>query len=365
MDNDFITVLIVLISILALLGLFLLIKYLGQIGSTVGFNKAQKLQIKSGCEYYLSIVSQATIAIKLPNKYAYCLSIHKENLLDKLFKLTGISCEFQCNDKEFDQEYYIDSEDYKFCRMLFASEKARDIIKKIFTLNIKYLSTDDNMLWVNCKSNHKPSEEKIETIVSNLYFLLEIIEQLDCSANNANLAKKWRSIIKVSWRFYLTAIGIDIYIIFFGNLIAEELFKHSLEYSLPTALLASLIVIKTFFRSSKSHKAIKYSLLILLPSIAIFIYDAMYVLNIALDSSRETVYTVQVIDKESHRGRKYGRSYQIRTTPFLSEHDQYTLQDSRELYHCLNIGDEVRLIVKDGYLGFRWIKSEELVKQCN
>ena len=367
MHDDVLTIFTFIIPIFAILGVFLLFKYLAQVNHYLGRNKVLHLLTESNQAYYLSVVSRhhAMIGINLPSKYKDCSSIHKETLLDKFFKLICISQEFQCNDKQFDQKYYITSENHSFCKELYNNKQAREIIDKLFSLPIKFLGTERNMLWVNHKEDYKPPEEEIENIVTNLYLLLEIIEQLDYTASDEYLVEKWRFVIKTSGKFYLLAIGLVIYIMCFEKLILDGMFESSLKYSLPIALILSLFVIKTFFRSSRGHQAVKYSIMILLPLVSILIYDIMYILNVALDSSKATIYEVSVISKEKRRRAKGGTSYKIRTTPFLSAHKQYTLYDSRDLYNCLNIGDEVKLSIKDGFFGFKWIESETPIMQCS
>lgn len=362
MYNTTLEALTIIIPILAFLNVFLLFRYKSNANFVMGLNKPSKLYNKTGQKFYLVKAIDTSIGISLPKQYSYCLEVSKRSLLNKLFKHSRASKELQSNNQSFNQEYYISSEDISFCTNLYNDQSAQDIINKLFELRITGLYTDDKMIWVSTKHC---SEETTEYIVNGIQSLLTIIEKLNYSIEKSILTQKWNLIIKISvWFYYITG-SIALYNIFYDKVLTYGMFKYSLEYSIPIAVLLSTVILKIFLKTSKIYRAAIYSVIILLPIVSLGVYDAIYVLNIQLDNSKTNIHVEKVIDKEKKYRRKSGNSYYIITTPFLDGRNKYKLKDSRYLYNCLNIGDEVRILVQEGFFGFKWIDSEIPIKKCN
>ena len=72
--------------------------------------------------------------------------IGRESAMDRLFKRLGITVEIQTGDRQFDRDYYINTDSAAFTRACFSSPERRQAVNELFKLNFKKIAHNGNRL---------------------------------------------------------------------------------------------------------------------------------------------------------------------------------------------------------------------------
>lgn len=88
-------------------------------------------------------------------------------------------------------------------------------------------------------------------------------------------------------------------------------------------------------------------------NVFLYSYAGTYGLNCVFDDSTPKVYDVQVIDKHISKGRRH-TSYYLKVTPWGHHHDPENVSVSRSQYDETQIGEMVKLDLKEGLFNIPW-----------
>jgi hypothetical protein len=139
-------------------------------------------------------------------------------------------------------------------------------------------------------------------------------------------------------------------------------FEFESFYSLiiPGAIACVLMLIFLFAthrivdRSTKSKVWIYGSLVF---NICLYSYAGTYGVNCVFDNSKPTVYNAQVLEKTISESRRMTRYY-VTVTPWGHHYDKEQISISKEHYEDIEIGQSVKIDVKQGLFHIPWYYVE-------
>lgn len=88
-------------------------------------------------------------------------------------------------------------------------------------------------------------------------------------------------------------------------------------------------------------------------NVFLYSYAGTYGINCVFDESAPKVYDVQVIDKRISKGRRH-TAYYLKVTPWGHHHDPENVSVSRSQYDETQIGETVKLDLKEGLFDIPW-----------
>lgn len=88
-------------------------------------------------------------------------------------------------------------------------------------------------------------------------------------------------------------------------------------------------------------------------NIFLYSYAGTYGVNCVYDDSVPEVYDVQVIDKHISKGRRH-TTYYVKVTPWGHHHDPENVSVPRSHYDEIEIGETVKLDLKEGLFNIPW-----------
>ena len=145
--------------------------------------------------------------------------------------------------------------------------------------------------------------------------------------------------------------------------------RYSMFMNAPNTLvvtastLAFSIATLFFWRLSKYTKYFiyQYSQTILVFG-GIFIFSFVFlisqlglIINGTFDSSTPIIHDTVVLDKDVKRSLKYGDQYYIYFTDWTDLNATVQFLMTESAYNSMEVGDEIQVETKKGYLGYEWI----------
>lgn len=131
---------------------------------------------------------------------------------------------------------------------------------------------------------------------------------------------------------------------------------------LPGTIAFALILLILFLTHDLIEKRAKkrnwiYASIIF--NICLYSYAGTYALNCGFDNSKPVVYKTEILDKYINRGRKGRRSYYIRVAPWGHHHDEESIRVPSSWYDDYEIGDYVKIDLREGLLHIPWYHVEK------
>jgi hypothetical protein len=93
-------------------------------------------------------------------------------------------------------------------------------------------------------------------------------------------------------------------------------------------------------------------------NVFLYSYAGTYGANCVYDTSEPEVYSANVIDKRTHRGRKGRMSYYIKVTPWGHHYDKEEIKVSEEHFNEIQIGQTVNIDLMEGLFNIPWYYIE-------
>lgn len=112
---------------------------------------------------------------------------------------------------------------------------------------------------------------------------------------------------------------------------------------------------KLIDHTTKSKTWIYLSLIF---NVFLYSYAGTYGANCVYDNSEPTVYKAEVVDKRVHKGRKGRRTYYVKVTPWGHHYDKEEISVSSVLYDEVQIGQTVKIDLKQGLFNIPWYYIE-------
>jgi hypothetical protein len=305
--------------------------------------------------------TSSTLGLELKNKITF--KITKESYWDKFFKQVGFSHEFQTGNQNFDEKYYIASDDSSFCQKIATDSKISELIDELFKSNCSYIFSNGLMIWakflddrskderiINCLNELK---EKLLNLESKkkydaLFFQIIFIESIICLVS----IYTWLGILE--WYAFEEDVNLNIYSIY--------------AFGFFCGLLLSIIVIGIIYiflkGSSRGHRIIVECTLYLVLSFPLGGCFVISDINKGLDQSPPLIVRAKILSayrKPSNKFRRRGTyTYHLKVSSIenpsrliLPKHMTISYSNFLKLKNS----SSVDIVIGRGYLNFPWYKS--------
>ena len=211
--------------------------------------------------------------------------IAKENKVDKFFKAIGFSQEFQTGDVRFDKKIYLMSDHSTFNQLLKSQPETREIIHSIIELGCQSICSDGKKIWVHFKKQVIDSKPVLVLMVK-FFHQLQLIEK-----NKIKRFKDpfvWKAIFTEALVWSILSYAFAGIFEFTMNdeslyLYPWNLFYHGLKFGGVIALGLLIFIYVIFNGSSRGHRIMMESFVLLGLSIPTAGISLVSDLNIHLD----------------------------------------------------------------------------------
>ena len=327
---------------------------------------------RHGVPYFIALrkhkgkVSRIDIGVPLQGPVIFTLG--REGGWDSFFKAVGIATEMQTGDVRFDGKVYVAC-DHPFLGSLLKSDlAARERILKLFDAGFKQIHSDGVRLWARASSLPDPPESYVETLLE----LRQEIRELESTMPSHWSDPFLRRAVVIEafiWSILAYAIGSaaesavfrEDYHLSQGDVIRDGLAAAGLLF---LALLLAIVVIMK--GSSKGHRLIAESALVLCVGLPVATIQIVSDINRGFDSSPGMVTAVKIVDveKREHRGRRgrrwYSYHFHVDSTGAPGTIPP-SIEVSPQLFGEGAPGRELEITIGQGRLGHAWYRQQRVV----
>jgi hypothetical protein len=305
----------------------------------------------------------------------YHIQLINENWFTKLLKFTGFSKEFQTGNTEFDEFFYIVSDDPKTCDILAAN---KDVQNQIYTLanafenhgwRYIHLISDGSNVNIVFKNKEKLKNDEFDEsefnrlIDEHMAPILQVLRNPMVVSDLEVHHKTVKLINKVSIVLSSIAGILAFYIMFtlrssdYWYLDLKSLFGSMALLGLGVVLFYVSYILKSFRGHSRIYRLLLY------PTFAIFFstFLSLYIFtrfsNVYLDESASKYALCTVKDKETFKPRRGSRKYTLTITHPFYYGELLEIHVPSKFYNSVQINKDMEIGIKDGYWGFEWVSS--------
>lgn len=311
-----------------------------------------------------SAVVATTFEVELPIRPVFKLC--RESRVDKFFKTLGLSEEIQSGDAAFDDLIYIMSDSAAFSHEVRQDARTRELITSLFQEGARSVEADSKSLWIKGKGDLS-ANENIQRLAIQLKKQLADIDRHFVTSTFDPFVAKAVAIEALIWSLAAYAASG-----FFQWTITPEdvhldqmaLFRKGLWYGAGAAIILLVLVVALLRGSSRGHRVLVESALVLGLSLPIGGVGVVSDINTNFDKSQPVFVerTIYGTEKRKHTGRR-GRtwySYHL----FLAPPEQEevipvpsNVQIPAEDFSVAYKGGRVRIEIGRGRLRLPWIRS--------
>jgi hypothetical protein len=318
-----------------------------------------------------SVVLGTTFLFKFPCSSIFGLA--RETSFDSFFKKLGISKEIQTNNKEFDETVYITSDSDNFSNLICSNENLQRYVVMFLEDQGKKIFCDKENISFHFHGDVSVNESAKEQFFQIVIELQKIDRQFR-ETKQDNFEKKVVFTEAVLWSFagYVIATYVS------NNFLAD---KYGMDdfvdlwqgIKVSIGFFCTLLVILVFWiaawfkGSSRGHRIIAESFLLLTLTLPFGSYYAVIDLNSLLDTKRCLKFERKVLKKNYvwHSGRhSRGYSYHLDVAPTQSTDPntvQVSLPESIEIeksdYEEILEGQIVEIEIGQGFFYVPWYKA--------
>jgi hypothetical protein len=310
--------------------------------------------------------------VGVPAPAQYNFTLKPETWVDRTFKWIGLSAEFQTRDERFDKAIYVASDDWRVGTKLGIDPQLREHLLRIFSavagegdMRVKEICCKAGCLWVRIKPTRKSADlspRLLQTIVPALAAASHALEQHPAQpvADNDRFLLKATAILIIS-----SSLGIN------GALHLLRMTWGYVPFTLDTGTLyiASLavggaiivaLVVATIFLiggTARAHLVLMDVLLVGTFGAMITAFAELRDLNMEWDTGPVTAHYATVAGKDVKRGRRSSKRYYLLIDKWSPTYLRYKMRVSSSLYDQTTIGRQIRVHVRPGLLGARWVQQ--------
>ncbi|HYE85381.1 MAG TPA: hypothetical protein VEA16_03425 [Vicinamibacterales bacterium] len=301
-----------------------------------------------------------------------------ERGVDRFFKSLGLSQEQQLDDVHFDNHIYLLSDDRRFTAALAQRPEQKRALADLFRhpqagARIQRLWCRGNRLWVEAQPLETSKDWDHNPLVAKVIPVLRALGQALSQAAPSATGSQDRFVIKAMLLLGVSsALAINAVIQLIRAVIPG--FPVTLDHSallgsafiLGLALIAALVAacIGWLGRTSRMHVVLLE--LLFVGGFGAFgtTYTTLRNLNIEFDQSMPQHVASRVTDHYTKRCGKSGRStcYHVAFDTRQLIGEALSVQVNYDLHRRLTKGAAVRLLVRRGALGFRWMPAPEVAR---
>jgi len=302
-------------------------------------------------------------------EFSHLFSLSPENRWDILFKDLNLTTEIQTGDADFDQKIYIACDHHRFSQTLISDPSFRDQIKYIFSNACEKIHTNSKSITFKFTGDVAQQTELMNAC-HDLMTKIKNIPEMSSGLLDDPLAIKIFIIESLIWS--LAIYGFMNVAEYYANryqdlyLYGSPLIYQGLGLALALFFLLLFFIIRFFQLSSRGHRIIVESFIVLLLGLPAASISMLSDLNIYLDSNQTKTSRVYIMYKSSktNRGRRSSTtSYHITVK---RSHDKeatvYNLNVPYDVYNSVTINGEMDIEISPGYFNHPWYKSMKAVR---
>jgi hypothetical protein len=318
-------------------------------------------------DQHKNTIESTTFKVNFDSKYVFKFT--KENWFDRLMKTIGVANEIQSGAKEFDSHIYVASDSRRFMQQVCHESSIRELINNLFLGGCKYIHSDGKSIEIEFPNDHSSEKESMENFVK-LYVEIAKIKIRSPFSFDA-FAVKALLLEAAIWSIAAYALSGFIEFTFSHEdryIHAVPIFIQGLWIGAIIAILLVLFVILLMRGSSRGHRLIVESMVVLGFSLPFGGFNIVSDVNIGLDGSVGVIEEAKVINKYEKRHRSRRSSYYT----YHIQIDQLTTPDvyhiSRDIkiphadYLDANIGDKVIIDMGKGKLKHPYYRSFQFIR---
>ncbi len=296
----------------------------------------------------------------LQHKFPVEFSIAPEGWFQKLSKSLGFATEFQTNDLDFDNKFYISSDDPQFCNKLRAGS-IRQSIKTIFNFGVKAINTEKGRFNASMRdASPVPDPAVADPVAKEMHALAEQISSI--ALNPLSPCKSLAKQAQIAMWFMIgSLIAAVVCVATFSYKLVDYtgLLRSSALYAVPVIFAMFFIVRVVFSGSSRGTTVFGAALLAGIPAIALASYDAHYYLNVYHDQSEPTFRT-QYVNRTYTTRHKNRTRYHVEVDNWHRPGEKLSISIGYATYNRIRPGSRIVLKTHPGYLGAEWIEDYEV-----
>lgn len=306
-----------------------------------------------------------TIGVVANNGHYF--GIKKESALDRLFKWIGVSAEVQTRNKEFDENYYLVSDNPALCQALSGNPSFRTAIEALHAIKLKKLEATPHLVWLYVPATIFNTER--ESIVAQLKVVADALSSVPLISNASLFNSSARTAIIYNC-FHATWLGLGIYGLTVTGIRDAELVD-KLPLMIKSGIIGSVIAAVWFVsilllagRSSRGHLVLLDFIFMGLAGIYMSVFSGLYDYNVINDRSEPQYFEREIVNKKTYRCGKRKRStcYSLVIDGFIKEDGIHSKKVSSTTYHAAQIGGKARVTLRQGALGYSWTDKIELAQ---
>lgn len=333
-------------------------------------------RVKEGTTYFVAKLSSKksvwSTTYRFPFKSQTVFKLSEEKKIDRFFKMLGLSKEFQTRDSNFDSSIYIACDSSSFNKSLAENNEIKEFILSLFRLKVMHITCDGQWLTI------KMSGDKGDDFFADQCF--EFVQKLDAAKQTWALQNRDRFFTKmILIEAFLWAIGTYAVMGFYEFMTVDQdvyiaprsMISQGLIWGSTGGILFTLLVFHLMSGSSRSHRIIIESLVVIVCSFPVGGIAILSDLNIHFDRSPPQILETQVMQKSVRRhvsgsgGRRGGRRrttytyyLSIMPKPVLGGvHLPSSIQVDSNLYSRVIVNQNIVIEVGQGRFHYPWYRS--------
>lgn len=322
---------------------------------------------QDGCKFYYEYYagsknrpSYFRIWLEHPSPVEF--RINPERGLDRLFKRLGIAVEIQTGDGEFDRLFYVRTDHATTTRAYLDGAETRAAVKTLHRHGFGQISHDGRIVEARIspfRLGSAPPDIDTDTVVGQLLILAGRLPDSSLERRFAGMpAWKFRRNAVYAGNAVVAAAGLGLLywgLSAFTPLHAFELFRYSMEYTLPVLLLAIVLMTVMLKGRSSSHTDLLINLGIAAIGLPLAGFGACVAGNGALDESPVS-YRDATVTAKRYSSSRNSRNYYVSLKSWNRGSNTEEIRVSASIYGAVRAGSTVMTVAtRPGRLGFEWI----------
>ncbi len=295
------------------------------------------------------------------------LTVRPETGFDRFFKRLGIAVEVQTGERAFDRAYYIETDDPYWARQRMGDSALREAFTAILTAGFGRVAAAKAKLtarWSPCQLNDIEDPAVVRQAAERLVAIAAALA-IGEAAPGISLAQgalAGRLVVlgaaAVSAAGGAVALGFGLVV--FTPLDEVEVLLETLPWSVPAWFFFAFLAAMALRGRSGSHREWLVAVLIALPGAFLSGWGGVSLYNGWQDTSVPVVHIAPVDSKRFTSGKD--RTYYVTVRSWRGRAQGEELSVPKRIYQVIDPRrTAMRLVVRDGALGYPWIESLAVV----
>lgn len=338
-------------------------KALEKLGSPSGTGRVDSVEYRY--RYYpgsKNSPSSFRVDIDAPSEKSF--KVTREGGFDRLSKRVGISTEIQTGDQDFDENFYITTNDNEFIQFFFSASAKRQAVRNIFNAGFNRIEHDGKRMVAICspfKADKEIDQSVLTHLASDLIRLGQQMPHMSQSPMWANPSSTWKTnrIMVFSIAFLVSFVGIAALVIGMSKYSPFDkltVFLDSLKWSIPAFVVYVGLAVFLLKGRSSSHRELLVAVPIALIGIILGVWGGEMVLNGYLDSSEIAHHRARVLWK-SESTSDNSTTYYAHVESWRGSGTEKIRINHAEYLAIRENQTKLTLDTKSGRFGFEWLEK--------